>query len=271
MEKSDQVVEQPDFKGLEVFESATEDSANVELLPSTGYDIMPFAKTPEEMASAQSALIQWVRRRLEKAEADCRNAEKNLYEAREAKIRTAGWRNEVKKYVKEVNFYTKVSDALSAGYFMVPDFPIDIIGVRTTQTTPSDRRSHGARGVTDLEEHEELPIGEGEYVDPRPPQRSFKEDKVSTNSKETYQIIKWTGDGTTLKKMDFPFRFVRPQLLRDLKKAVDLKVFDEIGVLPARRRRPDPMLVGAVEMRLSKYQSKKINFLIGWWISTTDL
>lgn len=282
MSESTTMAEIPDFKGLEVFEveQAKSESApdsnktdvipeNVELMPSAGDDIMVFARTPEEMARAQNALIAWSSRRLKKARADLQNATNNWEEAKSAKIRTAGWRREMKKYEKEINFYTKVQDALEAGYFIVPDFPITTIGIRTMETERADGETFSHRGSISSELHGELPAGDGHYVDPVPQTYSVKE-TITRDGKEN-TVTRWTAGGTVLKKMDFPFRLIKPHLLKDLNKATELKIFDAIGVLPGPRKSPDPMLLGVIENRIGRFQSKRILFLISWWVPTSAL
>lgn len=269
MEQLEVIAEQKN-KGLEILEAEGEEStSSIELVPSSGDDIMVFARTPEEMARAQGALLNWSLRKIEKVKADIKIAEDNFAEAKAAKIRTAGWRREVRKHEKDLNFYTKIHDALEAGYFIVPEFPLNIIGVRTDETIPTDLGSEQRPAWINAEEHKELPIGEGEYVDPRPKAYSFMQ-VTEKDGKEKKEKL-FTADGTNLQKMDFPFRLVRPQLLKDLSKAAELKIFDAIGVLPNKRRTRDPMLVGVIESRVSKYNIKRLQFLISWWIPTADL
>lgn len=259
-------------KGLELFEekaTTKELPENVELMPSSGSDIMVFARTPDEMAKAQEALIAWADRKVAQKKEELKTAEKNFIEAREAKIRTAPWRTQMRKYEKEVTFYTKIREALGAGYFIVPDFPIDIIGVRTTATEPADTDGHKWQNNIAREDHQQLPVGEGEYVDPVP--KAYKyQNAIVKDGKETTETL-WTADGTELQKMDFPFRMIKPHLLKDLSKAAKLKIFDAIGVLPNRRRAPDPMLLGVIENKVGRFSSKRVLFLISWWIPTADL
>jgi hypothetical protein len=242
---------------------------NVELVPGTD-DIIVFARTPAEMAKAQDSLCAWAARRIAKAQADLAIAEQNLEEAKETKIRTAGWKSQVRKYKKEERFYTKLKAALDMGYFIVPEFPVNIIGVRTHEDEASDRRDYTHRGSVDNEEHQELEIGAGDYVDPVPPVYSFNE-TIEKDGKPK-EIQKWTASGSALRKMDFPFRLVRPHLLRDLKRATDARIFDAIAVMPGpQRRNRDPMLLGVIENRLGKFNVKRVLLLISWWIPTASL
>lgn len=241
----------------------------IELVPGTD-DIIVFARTPLEMAQAQSWLCGWAERRILRAQADLQIAEDNLTEAKEAKIRTSGWKTQVRKYQKEERFYIKLKAALDAGYFIVPDFPVNIIAVRTHSEYAKDTKEYRHRGSVDNEDHQELEVGAGEYVDPVPPTARFND--VTEKDGKAVTIEKWTASGQMLRKMDFPFKLVRPQLLRDLKKAVDPRIFDAIAVMPGpQRKNRDPMLLGIIENKLSKHNVKRIIFLITWWVPTSVL
>lgn len=263
------IVEQKSEKNIET----EEERDSVNLVPSTGGDIMVFARTPDEMAKAQDALLGWANRKISAIEAELVIKEQNLQAAKDAKIRTAGWAREVRLARKDIAYYTKIRDALHEGYFIVPDFPVHVIGVRTTKIYPTDQKDYRHRGVIDNEEHEELPVGDGEYKDPVPGPYSFQEDTGKKDEKgRTITETKWTASGTELKSIDFPMRLIRPHLLKDLKKAMGHKIFDAIGILPGPRQRSrDPMLVGIVENRVSKYRIKRQMFLISWWIPTQSL
>lgn len=265
-----------DLKGLEVKETMVrnqetdEVSANVELVPSSGQDFLVFARTPEEMSRAQDALIQWGERKLGQCYEELSIREKNLQAAKDAKIRTAGWTREVKKWQEEITYRVKILEALKAGYYIVPEFPINIIGVRTTAEVPYDQGSYQYRSTISDEPHEQLPVGDGEYKDAVPVAHAVQvpakdhEGKPTTNKR-------WTTEGSKLRDIDFPFRLIRPQLLQTLQKAMGEKIFDAIGVLPNQRKSRDPMLIGVVERVLTKYQRKRMYFLISWWIPTEDL
>ena len=261
-----------DLKGLEVSVTTAKDEVteevleNLELVPSSGQDVMVFARTPDEMARAQVALISWADRKLAKIKSELAIAEQNLAEAKEAKIRTASWKREVAKHKREYRYYFKVKTALEEGYFIVPDFPINIIGVRTNATEPADQSDQRWPGAISNNDHDELPLGEGEYKDPVPQSHKVNRLIYNKDKKEDEEVVRWTTENSLLQDMDFPFRLIRPHLLKDLKKAMEHKIFDAIGVLPNTRRARDPMVVGVIETA-----KKRMLFLISWWIPTQDL
>lgn len=273
------VTEKPeiDLKGLAVEVKLTrnpetdEAHEQVDLVPSSGQDVIVFAQTPEQMSKAQDVIIAWGKRKLAQAQAELVIREDNLQAARDAKIRTQAWSREVKKYREEVTYREKILEALVAGYYIVPDFPLNIIGVRTYRTEPWDQNDYNYQSGPDAEEHQQLPVGEGEYKDAQVPVHKVKRQNFNSKTNEMEESTKWTAEGSNLRDIDFPFRLIRPHLLNTLKKVMEEKIFDAIGVLPNQRKARDPMLIGVIENRISKYNVRRMLFLISWWLPTEDL
>jgi hypothetical protein len=78
---------------------------------------------------------------------------------------------------------------------------------------------------------------------------------------------------TGVRKVDFPMRLVRPQILKDLGEAMKLKIFDEIGILPQTRSHArDPMVIGrVVRPGPNRWSNVHMSFLITWWVDTRGL
>jgi hypothetical protein len=86
------------------------------------------------------------------------------------------------------------------------------------------------------------------------------------------------------KEPDFPFRTVKPTVLRQVNKALALKLFDEVGVLPAagtdinpkrplparHASMPDPMVIGRI-LRKENGKTLRASFLLTWWVDTSTL
>ena len=68
----------------------------------------------------------------------------------------------------------------------------------------------------------------------------------------------------------FPFTMAKPQILDATGKAMARKIFDEVGILPRRRAKGDPMVVGRIIYKGSGYDEKSISFLITWFVDTKD-
>lgn len=270
-----EVMNTPEPKGLALrkVDPDEEGVGTIEAMPVDAEDITVFAQTPGQMAIAQDALIDWGQRKVSYLKKELRLAEENLTAAKEAKVATAPWKRAVALAKRRVNYYEKILAALEEGYFIVPDFPINVIGVRTKKTRPTDRGNrHDWASSVKAEQHQSLPIGQGEYVNPNP-----------SHYVETDTIEKKDHTGAMVKvkerkfvtcddfdEIDFPLRIVRPQVLTAYQKASQKKLFDTIGVLPNNRRSPDPMVIGTVEMKEGS-RTHRVSFLVCWWIPTRSL
>jgi len=82
--------------------------------------------------------------------------------------------------------------------------------------------------------------------------------------------------------VEFPLLACRPAIIDATTRAMALKVFDEIGILPpdsshtdmAAARKGDPVIVGRIVDPRAKpgwAQRKRLSFLIGWFVDTKDL
>ena len=231
------------------------------------------ARDPQEMRVSQGKLIEWFEARIGTAQAELKNAEENEALARARKWKTSGWTRQVSIARGRVVFYEKCKAALEAGYCIVPDFPTQIFAIRTRKAFPR-RNMTSQTGwvprVTD-QRSESAPIGEGRYVSP--------EAKVAGTSREvkekvgdrTYERTKHTRWADEFDLPDFPMKLVHPHILDATGKAMALKIFDELGVLPARpQRNRDPIITGRI-VRREGPRTVALSFLVAWWIDTRDL
>ena len=239
-------------------------------LPPPARDVVVLARTPEEMATSQAGLLDWARQKVEAERAELREKEVNLGYAKKGKYQTAPWRRQVNLARSRVVYYEKVLAALEAGYYIVPAMAgIDTIAIRTRKVAPppNEKESQwGAPRVPDVK-CQMLPAGQGEYVNPTPLVDRWTEERKNAQGKEeNYHLA----SSRAFAEIDFPFHLVKPQILRDFNHALELRIFDQIGVLPQRQRRGDPMVIGTV-LRRDGYQESAVNFLVSWWIDTRDL
>jgi hypothetical protein len=224
-------------------------------------DIVVLARDPNEMAEAQKDLILWMDRKLASLNAELAEAEENLATAKRMKVRTQGWQRIVRLAKNRVTYYEKAKTALEEGYCIIPDFPVQLIAVKTKRKNPPAKWHSGF--VPDVQA-QPLPEGEGEYVDPVPYTRSRPAPTEHNRHRTESQA-------TRFDEVDFPMKVVKPQILKGLETAMKRKLFDEIGILPAARKGGDPVLVGRIKRKEGTYHEPSLTFLIAWWIDTSDL
>ena len=231
------------------------------------------ARNPAEMQIAQQKLCAWAERKVSECELEMTEAETNLEQAKKSKWRQTGFKTHIRHARERLTYYTKVKAALEAGYVIVPNFDLDIFAIRTTRKKPKDEVGSNTwqKPTPDMFENESNrpALGEGEYHDAWPVLRH----EVVEHENSKGEMIKYNeAFPIQWQEPDFPYKIAKPQILSDTSIAMARMIFDEIGVSPHRRvRKQDPMIVGQIVYKKSKYQVKRLSFLLAWWIDETDL
>jgi len=221
------------------------------------------ARNPGEMKVAQQHLIGWANQKIEYIEQDLAELERNLSMAQKYHWRREPWRARINKARRKIEFYQKVKAALEAGFCIVPNFPVDVFAVRTTKAKPKRGKDKWAHNLPTPTTNSP-PIGDGQYVSTD----TIVEKSETKLDKDNREIVLWSNKDFDL--VDFPFAFAKPEILNDTGKAMALKIFDDIGALPPRKRRGDPVVVGRIVMK-EGYFEKCVTFLISWFIDTDQL
>ena len=252
-------------------ESSIETKPIGPLVESGLRNLVVLARDPDEMVKAQDGLIIWAKEKLKLEEKEEEEAKTNLDFAKKAHLRSGGWRRQVAICHTRVIYYQKLLAALEEGYCIVPEFPIDIIAVRTDKVSPPSKVIHGSKWSVSVPvvRARSLPVGEGDYVSPETVNEEWETKETNSKGEETTHR---TAQALDFQPPDLPIRLVKPTILADLSKALKSKIFDEIGILPASRhaRRGDPMIIGRI-IRRQGLQTTSLSFLITWWIDTRSL
>ena len=222
------------------------------------------ARYPYQMEKCQQELVGWCGRKIEILQAEAADLAENLEIARTNKWGTGGLHRAHARTIARIDFYRKMQAALEAGYCIVPNFPVEMFAIRTDRRKPAKMLTpHFSR--THEQQAMKLPVGEGEFKNPFP-SVYFNEYEMGEGKKEKWYFAKdW-------QEMEFPFVAAKPQILDATARALADKVFDEIGVLPGKRKRQDPIVVGrTIDPRSNKWNKIVVTFLIAWWVDTRAL
>jgi len=208
------------------------------------------ATTPQEMVRCHSAMIAWCDRKIVTIQNEARELSEAAAHAKKNKWKWQTLQRHAEMAEKRVTFYQKFKAALEAGYSVVPNFPVELFAIRTKSKKPKEvllllfLRSSRAHDFS--QEAKVLPAGEGEYKNPQPVIRtddSKKQEVQRQGYKETIQPF-WAADWDEL---EFPANMARLHVMDATKQAMDKKIFDEIGMFPAdRKRNPDPVIIGRI-------------------------
>ena len=242
------------------------------IVPLEGDNFELSATNPVEMVQCHAAAIEWCKRKIMAVQ----NEAKELSDAYENAV-AKKWKSEVLKRhaglaKKRVTFYEKILAAFEAGYYIVPNFPVTLFAIRTKAEKPKRMWArlpwHGAKNFE--QSAQVLPKGEGEYQNPQP---VVKQDYQSMLS-DPKMGDTWAFTAEQWDEKEYPANMPRLHVMEAATKAMDAKIFDEVGFLPQdHKRNPDPLLIGRIldpKPVASGYRNA-VCFIIGWHIDTRTL
>jgi hypothetical protein len=229
-------------------------------------NVLVIAEQPGEMQAAQEALIAWAGNKVAQVRADLADAEQALDSATACGVKLHGVRKLVKSARDSLAYYEKVKSALEDGYCIVPDFPVDIVAIRTMRDWPTESRTETSGWKPEcVQAGEVLPEGEGQFVSPNPAvQWCGNRDEKNAKGEITRSLDVWKA--TEFKAVGLPVKFMKPRVLQATQIALVSKIFDEIGILPASPKK-DPLIVG----RIIDPKGRPLSFLISWFVDSRDL
>lgn len=226
------------------------------------------ARNSVEMAAAQDQLKGWAANKLLEILGEKAQAEENLEIARKHKWKISGLQTSLRTIVRRFEFYQKMKAAVDEGYVIIPNFPIDVFAIRTEHAEPQNECISTWRSSRRVQGSEFPPFGDGEYVSEN---ATTDQRMVDKTNRQGEAVKEWEYYAGEFQSVTFPIKAVKPQVLDDVGRAMALKIFDEIGILPARRLKVDPMVVGQIAIKKGTYDERRLSFLITWWLSEEHL
>lgn len=221
------------------------------------------ALTPGDVAPAQANLEQWCRAKVVSLGKELREARQNLRMAKQFHWRRSGWQNAINRLKARMVYYAKIKAAVSEGYLIVPNFDIDVFAVRTQRRMPLQKDDY-IKAQPDLS-----PPGQGRYVDDELFSVMVERSRVNKDNTVSKWKVEWP-EGFD-EAVDLPLRGVKPIILDATQRAMALRIFDQIGVVKARKQ--DPIIVGQIiDPSNNGYHWKKsVSFFIAWWLDPETL
>lgn len=231
-----------------------------------GGDVLVIAETPGQMQTAQQALIDWATQKVVQVKQELAEAEKSYDQAIACGVKMGGIEKLLNSAAKAVTYYSKVQSALEDGYCIVPDFPVDIVAIRTNKERPSGTVETSGWKPTGIDQKpQSLAEGEGRYVgNQASAEWENIREKRDAQGKVYSEITIWEAD--EFQNVGLPVKFMKPRVLEATAHALAAKVFDEIGILPARPKK-DPLVIG----RIIDPKGARLSFLISWFVDSRDL
>lgn len=230
-------------------------------------DVQLTATEPDEIASAQQALIAWTKQKIDSLQAERIELEAAYNHAVSQKWAAGTLKRHAALAAKRIEFYEKMKSALEHGYVIVPNFPVTVFAIRTWKDKPAKLLSY-SRWDTHEQKAESNPAGEGTYKNPFPQAFERTWDTPTKDSPQKTTTAYWA---EAWKDLEFPVSMSKVQIMEATTRAMALKIFDDFGIMPERKKE-DPIIVARLlDPRSNRYNRRFITFMVAWHLNTRDL
>lgn len=223
------------------------------------------ALNPQQMAEAQATTISWILAKLKSAQEDFDVAEGLASTLRTYGLRVEPAERQMDKAKRRITYYEKVRAALDAGYYIIPPFDIQVFAIRTDRKVPNSQAGDASWGRD--QNARALPIGVGRYVNPVPVVRKIGTEPRLNHDKTTTREVTIFANTDWRDELDMPVRALKPQVIEATGQALQLKIFDALGIAPAYRS-ADPIIAGQIKRPDGKGE---LTFFVAWWLDKGDL
>lgn len=219
-----------------------------------------FASTPQDMAEGQRKIVDWCAHKLQTLSQDLEEAQSNLDVAKRNKWRSKPFANRVRQLRNEITYYEKMKAASEEGYWIIPPFPfIEVFAVRVNRQRPTRLTSKWKYDSLAVPPDKNASEGEGRYVSDLPYEKHY----AGAEGKFQFKVRTDFDE-----EVAFPSTVVKPEIIDATTRAMERKVFDDIGILPAQTR-GDPIVVGRIHH--PKQGRQHTVFFISWWMDYQDI
>jgi hypothetical protein len=241
-------------------------------LVKTDNHISVMAMDPDQRQVAQKDLLTWFEGKAAAVGEEAKEIAENLAIAVKNKWRTRTLKRMLELVEKRVLYYQKIAEALKAGYHIIPNFPMDMIAIRTDRRAPLKKKSN-YRWANFEQSPKLLPIGDGRYVSPFP----FVESETYEVDEKNHQgemktVEKKEYSASDFDMVEFPMAMAKPQIMEATGEAMGKMLFDSIGLMPQTQANRDPIIAGEIrDPRGTSRNELRVTFLIAWYLNTADI
>jgi hypothetical protein len=229
-----------------------------QVIPAQVKDIELTATLPNEMIIAQQQLITWCDGKIQVTTTESVELRESYEHAKEMKWKYTALQTQYNRAIKRISYYEKIKEALLAGYYIVPNFDVEIFAIRTKREKPLKFLSTSQWDTSRTEQPaHDVALGEGDYVNNRP----IVYEKGIGDNKKHFWAERW-------QDIEFPVTMAKPMIMEATTQAMKQKIFDRFGVFPSTRKKTDPVIIGQIAHKESQSKERIVSFMIAWHINT---
>lgn len=226
-------------------------------------ELIAIATHPGQLAAAQEGILAWCSRKLAEIDQTIADLQADVDMATKRKWKVSSYKGMLNRQKNMQKYYGKIVAAVQAGYYMVPNFPVDIFAIRTNRARPASEQCTN-RWERFQQDSESPAIGVGHTVDAMPIVFQHEEHAPTQQDPNKHVTHYYPQE---FDEVDLPVTMLKPQVLEAFDRAQALKIFDEYGVLPHRRQKGDPLVTGVIKGP----GNKRCQFMIAWWLDENSL
>jgi hypothetical protein len=232
-----------------------------------GNELEVSAATPAEMLDCQHSLLDWIKQKIELVKQEAAELKAAFDHAVKSKWKSDTLKRHAALAEKRVSFYEKIQAALSAGYYIVPPFPVTVFAIRTDKEKPLKMWTD-SKWENLQQPAQTLPAGEAEYRNPFP---VIYEEELRPADPQTGKSAQMQYYAEAWKDVEFPVSMSKPHIMEAATRAMALKVFDDLGILPGTPK-SDPMIIARIkDPRSTKWHQVFVSFVVAWHLDTRTL
>ena len=232
--------------------------------------VLVTAQHPAHMQECNKHLIELFGKRAVKLQAEADELQVAYEHAKKNRWQTKPLKRQAERTLKRVEYYKKIKSALEAGYCIVPNFPVSLFAIRTTRKKPL-RYAGSSAWYTHEQGMETNAEGEGKWVSDRPIQDSEHWEEENEKGNMVKKALYFASDHDDV---EFPITMAKPEIMQAASGAMQRKIFDGLGILPAARRLGvgDPMICGMIkDPKSTTHNIKCVTFVVAWHLDTDQI
>src|ERR1700721_2651739 len=191
-------------------------------------DVELTAMVPAEMVESQKALVVWCDKKIGSLATEEEDLWMALDHASSQEWKTSTLKNQHRLAKKRKEYFQKIKAALLAGYYIIPNFPVDIFDIRTERGKPMKMLT-SRWSETHEQSPMELPIGSGDYKNPHP---HVLQRKIGDGTEPRTEFWPHSWD-----EFEFPISMEKVEIMQATTAAMELGIFDQIGIMPERKKK----------------------------------
>ncbi len=232
------------------------------------------AMNAQDMMRAQITVKDFLGAKLVGIDAEIADVQATYEAAVKHKWKSSTFAGQLTRLRAKRLYYGKLLAACEAGYTIVPNMDCDVFAIRVKRIRPSEwdqssprEYEHDAPRLRP-EEEDRLPVGVGRYENPST--ISTTEHTKFTDPKTGKLMHKYCRQASEFCELEFPLTVAQPLIMEATTAAMQLNIFDRIGVVQGRshttrQQKGDPIVLGQIRIK-EGYSYRTASLLIAWYL-----